>query len=110
MNRFTVSFFLLLLTLLNPLVAVEDFDERKRNAFKDVVEFVLDFSHASRGFDEEALKAVQKKPKGYEHYGSKVFYMLKALTELENKRPQLLNIVDQEAHWIFDPKEFLRKK
>lgn len=113
-------FFFLILVFLKPLIAAEGIatendDERKRKAFKDVVEFVLNFSDGAREFDEESLEAELNKPElnipeGYGDYGSKVVYMLKNLTELENKRPQLLNITDQEAHWIFDPKEFLRKK
>ncbi|MBY0282316.1 MAG: hypothetical protein K2W94_09245 [Alphaproteobacteria bacterium] len=81
----------------------------KRKAFKEVVDFVLDFSKGSREFDERELAKVNGKPNGYRKYGSKVVHILKSLTELEEKRPSLLNVEDQFAHWIFDPKEFLRR-
>ncbi|MBY0462472.1 MAG: hypothetical protein K2Q34_04750, partial [Alphaproteobacteria bacterium] len=102
--------YLTVLTFFNPLQCAEDSQETKRRTFKEVVNFVLDFSKGSRNFDEEALGAIDEKPRGYSEYGSKVVYMLKSLTELERKRPCLMGISDQKAHWIFDPNEFRSKR
>ncbi len=105
-----LSLFLLYSVLISPLKGAEESSETKRRSFKEVVNFVLDFSKGSRKFDEGALSATDEKPTGYSEYGSKVIYMFKNLTELENKRPCLLGISDQKAHWIFAPNEFRRKR
>eukprot|EP01037_Dinobryon_pediforme_P014869 gene14869-15006_t len=50
----------------------EESSETKRRSFKEVVNFVLDFSKGSRKFDEGALSATDEKPTGYSEYGSKI--------------------------------------